>query len=483
MRRTVGLLGLCWGLQLAAAAAQTPPAQPPAPPDPIPGLPQPSVQRLPDGRLANGRYFAGTGHLDTPPQFTTPAGNAALPTFGSQGVRQASFTPAPSPVGTAGGSFGPGLSPAPGGPFQANPAAPGTNAPGSPQVPGTPGTLAPNVAADALPPERLLPVNAFSVELRLEEGHWVWKSGAVTVRDFGLDRAAAQQALKTLHELRPTEYGVIGTPQPVLEYFLTDGKAPEAILSQRQVVPFDPATLQVVQVNGMWCLRDPYQVLCNFGPHADDARLALEVCRKYGFNQLGFVGGPTPVMTVLLFDPTRRSIDRTKFTAVGAQPLPRSALFVPGAGWVGERITFDPRRVEVRFNRGAWVVQAGGWELAEFGHSEHDAREAERLIQDYQFTEYVRLGASGFGFFLRHGQPVEGVQLGLRSQPFQRGQLDVKPVGRSWALFDGNRPLADFGEHGDEAQQALAVIHHFGFDSLCQIGPASHPLRFLVRGR
>ena len=33
------------------------------------------------------------------------------------------------------------------------------------------------------------------------------------------------------------------------------------------------------------------------------------------------------------------------------------------------------------------------------------------------------------------------------------------------------------------AQQALAVIRHFGFDGLCRVGHGEHALRILVKSR
>ena len=96
-----------------------------------------------------------------------------------------------------------------------------------------------------------------------------------------------------------------------------------------RVYPQLPAVL-----NGVWVLRDPYQVLCNFGASPDDAQRALAVCQRYGFNQLGVIGRPNPVMVVLLYDPNRRGIDRTALSAQQARPQPRESLFVPGVGWV-----------------------------------------------------------------------------------------------------------------------------------------------------
>ena len=88
-------------------------------------------------------------------------------------------------------------------------------------------------------------------------------------------------------------------------------------------------------------LSDGRRKLFNFGPHEADARAALEVLRRYEFNEVGFIGSPGPSMSYLLKNdsPTRRH-----FTALGqanqtddAPALaPRYPLDLPGLGRVGE---------------------------------------------------------------------------------------------------------------------------------------------------
>src|SRR5262249_6247159 len=105
----------------------------------------------------------------------------------------------------------------------------------------------------------VVPFDAATVEGRFVDGRWGWTHGGRARRDFGRYQAEAGAALQMARGLRPTPYGVLGSPQPVLEYWLTDGRAPEGILSQRTVVPFEPDRLRVEQLNGVWVLRDPVQ--------------------------------------------------------------------------------------------------------------------------------------------------------------------------------------------------------------------------------
>src|SRR5204863_796322 len=63
------------------------------------------------------------------------------------------------------------------------------------------------------------------------------------------------------------------------------------------VVPIDLRTVRVEAVRGVWCLRDDFNIHFNFGPVKQDAEQALAVVQRYGFNRIGVVGAPNPVMT------------------------------------------------------------------------------------------------------------------------------------------------------------------------------------------
>jgi hypothetical protein len=445
MMRVCGLVGVWLGLSAGTAIAQRLPPQPDFP----------STAPTPNG-------IRGTGHIADPVLGTT------RPTFPRLSAE--AFAPPPS-----------NLAPAP---FPQIPAPSQLAAPLPPQsTVGTAGPVQPAAYTAPAPPDILLPFNAASVEVRYQGGHWVWTDGRTEYRDFGSNQAAARAALQMVRELRPTQYGAIGTPAPVVEYWLNNGKAAEGIISQREVVPFEPEKLRVHQVNGTWVLGDNFQILCNFGPNAAEAQRALAVCQRYGFNELALFGGPTPAMTVLLYNPTRTAIDRSKLSVQSAKPLPRQALNLPGAGWVGELVTFDPHHVEVVRRGRDWLVRVDGFELANYGLAEMDANLAARTLQDYRLNEYVHVGQGGFGFFLSYNRPPTAVPLGVKVQAVHPDKLEVKQHDGHWGLFDGHSLMYDFGPDGDGAKQALAALKHYGFDTLCQVGSAPQALRYFTKGR
>jgi hypothetical protein len=462
MPRPFRLFGLWLGLSAGAAWGQQPPLPVPPPASPRPvltnGFDLGLLERPPAGMPSGGGFLQGTGRL------AEPAGNRVTPsTFGSSHIR---------PVGDWNGG------PAGRRPDDFPRVASSPLGPAAQAAPVRPAGYAVPAAA-----EPLVPFDAASIDVRFQGGRWVWTDGRSELRDFGPHQAEARAALQMARELRPTHYGAIGAPRPALEYWLTDGKAPAGILSQREVVPFEPDQLRVEQLNGVWVLRDPAQVLCNFGANADDAQRALAVCQRYGFNQIGLIGRPSPVMAVLLFDANRAGLDRTRLTAQQAKPLPREALHVPNLGWVGELVTFDARRLEVARRGSAWVLRVEGWELAAFGLNEMDAHLAARTLQDLRINQYCRLGPSGFGFFLTYNRAPAGVPLGLRVTALRRDRLDVREVNGSWVIADGPVVLYEFGPHAQDAQQALNVIRHFGFDAVCRVGHGPRALSFLLKSR
>src|SRR5262249_10882345 len=112
---------------------------------------------------------------------------------------------------------------------------------------------------------------------------------------------------RLIRDLRLTEYGTVGEPAPVMEYWLSAGQAPQGRVPGLRTLPIDQATLRVEQAQGQWCVRDARLVLFNFGPRGDDARQALAVLRKYGFPQVGVIGQLPPSMYLFLADPADRA--------------------------------------------------------------------------------------------------------------------------------------------------------------------------------
>jgi hypothetical protein len=326
-------------------------------------------------------------------------------------------------------------------------------------------------------------------------------AGGVLLKDFGWQEAEAREALRLIRELRLNQLGSVGTPRPVLEYWLSDGRAPEALHRELPTVILDSATLRVDQVQGRWFLRDDARIHFAFGPHAEEAARALAIIQRHGFNRVSLVGRAPPAMTVFLKDPNgavprpaATSAARTEPTRLGA--LPAALPIVPAgreppksdlpAAALGERVTFDWRQVQLRRDKEDWKLAAGSLVLASFGPNERDARQGLAALQHYHFTEQRQIGRPrpAFTYYLVNGEAPRGLMFGLGSVPFQPDALALRELDGNWTLADGNKPILQFGDRAEEAKQALQVIQKYRFDHLYRIGPGGTTgMTVLVRSR
>jgi hypothetical protein len=358
-----------------------------------------------------------------------------------------------------------------------------------------PDRLPPSITNPELPPleENLIPFDPTQVTIKKNVNRWQLWAGTQMLKELGPNEADAREALRVVRELRLTHYGRVGTPHPIMEYWLCPGqgtelRAPNTAAFPRTVLPFDVRSLKVEQVQGAWCVKDARKIVFNFGPFKADAEKAKQVCQRYGFNQIGIVGVPTPVMTYLFVGAEESPGANTPLGVAAAaaqqQQLARRGIEVPGIGFVGEAITIEPRRIELRKDRDGWFLAHGPELLARLGPSEWQSRDALRVAQEAGFTEFCRVGSNGFTFFLVRGGPPRNLPLGMHTQPFRADQLRAVQVGQTWVIADGGRTLFELGNNADEAAAIIAVIRQYGFDQVVRVGQSpTGGLRFLAKSR
>ena len=337
-------------------------------------------------------------------------------------------------------------------------------------------------------PERLTKIDASLLTARRYADTWQLWAGPELVREFGTDGRAAQDTLAVLRALRPTEWGTVGTPRPVVEYGLARGEAAEWAGLQRHDTPIELKTVRAEPVRGAWVVRDDANILLNFGPHRTDAELASAVARKYGFNRLGRVG-PAAVPTVTYFYADKAAADAKptadpflELTKASQEAnLTRTAVDVPGIGLVGERIQIEPRQLDVRKDRGEWVLANGPDVIARFGYSEMAARDALRVVKDARLTEFCRVG--GLTFFLIHGQPPTRISYAAMGIRFDPSRLAAREVGSGqWGVTEGPGRVLFPAANKEEAELAIKVILAYKFDQVCQVGVSPKAsLRFLAK--
>jgi hypothetical protein len=386
--------------------------------------------------------------------------------------------------------------------------------------------------------ENLVSFETLRTDLSWLNSRWKLVAAGVELKDFGRRELEAHQALRVIHELRLTQHGTIGSPNPVMEYWLSDGQAPQGTASSLKLVPLETQSLRVEQMQGQWCVRDDQKVLFNFGLREADAQQAVGVIQKYGFNQLGMIGQGAPSMLVLL----RQPVAPTTPMHPGGSQFPRTTtphdlshpaqakqspsaeiqakysgavdtavtpsvpplrsvqpqdivhahhnvagpVAIPGLGDLTDRIPFDPRQVQLQRDNKNWKLSIGGHVLADFGSDESAAHLALSAVRYYRFTEQCLVGSPKpyFSYFLVNGQAPQGTLIGVHTEVFQPEMLTVEPIGARWAICANRQPLVQLGERPDDAKKLLEVIQHNKFDRLCRIGAEEgHCMTFFARAR
>jgi hypothetical protein len=360
----------------------------------------------------------------------------------------------------------------------------------APTQPGLPDGSAPPPPEVPLPyPEDKLPLDAASVSLKRVGGSWQVWAGQRLLRDLGNDETSAKDVVRTLRDQRPTEWVRIGSPRPVVEYGLVNGRPSIVAGFPKAVVPVDLKTARVEPVKGVWCLRDDNSILFNFGASRADADQALAVVHRYGFNRVGLVGPPAAPAMAYFFaalesdKAVRPAGGGSLAAAAQEQALTRTGIPVPGVGYVGEMIKIDPRKVEARREQGEWVVAHGPDVLGRFGPWEWGARDAVRVVQDGRFTEFCKVGSAGVTFFLANGKAPTKVPFSAQGRRFNPADLRAQPIGDRWAVTEGGRHLFDVGGP-EEGEQLIRLLRHFQFDQVCLVGQNPRAgLQFLARAR
>jgi hypothetical protein len=342
--------------------------------------------------------------------------------------------------------------------------------------------------------ETLGSIDSASVRVRQAGGSWQLTASGRAMADFGPnpdDSRNAEEAARVLRELRPTQWasvGTVGSGRPVVGYGLFNGKARLCWPQPKAVSAIDLTTVRAERVRGVWVVKDDSALHLNFGPAQGDAEMATAVTRRYGFNRLGHVGTPgaRPDFSYLFAAPDDAGLPGgaglgALAVADAEQGLTRTGVPVPGLGYVGEMVKFDPRKLEVRRDGTGYVLASGPDVFATFGYAEHAARDALRLVQECHFTDYCRVG--GLTFFLIDGQPPTRVPYNARGRNFDPKGVRVLPAtdGTAAVAESTGRQLLKAATAA-EAEQVAGVIRAFGFDTLCQSGPSpAASLHFLAK--
>lgn len=151
-------------------------------------------------------------------------------------------------------------------------------------------------ACKAAPQHAAVGFNPDQVEARYFQGQWVIAAGSLLLGNFGDSEACARDAVRVIKHYRFDKHCAVGPPQPAMEYWLVNDRAPAGPIEGEDAIPFNPANTIVKQINGSWKIVDGDHWMLDFGGDENMARVALEVIRKYGFEFMCFVGKPARKM-------------------------------------------------------------------------------------------------------------------------------------------------------------------------------------------
>lgn len=397
-------------------------------------------------------------------------------------------TPRPLPPAVSPGQ--PQFPPQPFAPPPARSPQPAVPPPGQlpPTQPGLPEGVKPLTPSDVPLPqaENKRPIEAGRITAKRDNGTWQVWAGQQMFRDFGSSEANTTDFVRTLRVMGVTEWVTIGSgTRPVVEYGLVNGLPSVVPGFPKGVTSIDHKKLRVEAMKGVWVVRDDENLHFNFGLNRPDADQTVAVIQKYGFNRVGQIGSPTPALSYLFVALGQEASPQLGGLAVAAQAanLTHTGIMVPGVGYMGEMVKFDPRKLDVRRDGAEWVVAHGPDVFARFGHNEWQARDAARAIQDARFTEFCTVGgAGGVTFFLVNGKAPNRVPFAAQGERFDPNTLRVTKTGERYAVTAAGKRIFDVGSPAD-GEALIKLLKHFGFDQLCQFGDGRGALRFLAKNR
>jgi hypothetical protein len=321
--------------------------------------------------------------------------------------------------------------------------------------------------------------------LKRVEGRWQLSAGKTFLKDFGPLEREANEALRVVRDLNFTQYGTIAGSTPPFEFWLQDAEGVRGGLVVKNVVPFNNKAIATTQIAGAWVIHDDSQMLYNFGTQKEAAQQALEIIKKFGFNQLGLVGIPNPAMTYLCVDPYAKSTGpKTPDLKAMVGKISEQGLVLPNLGFVGGRIAIEPRKLELIRAQNEWALVHGKDVLARFGNDSIKAREALRLMQDSRVSELCLVGNIGLPIFLSRGQAPHSAGLGFNNARLQPSRMKAQKIGNAWCITNDGNVLVEFGDNREDAELVLKVLLHFQFDQFCPIGDLNHGgFRLFTRSR
>ena len=149
-------------------------------------------------------------------------------------------------------------------------------------------------------PEDCLSFNPKNVTAKKIAGSWKVVDGNHWMLDFGSKQKDAKKAVKIIKFYGMNRICFVGRPAPggkqLMMYFKINDKAPVGSFLGEDAVPFSNFNVSAQFVTNRWKVVDGSHWILDFGISEANARKAVWLIKKYGFNDICFVGRPNPPM-------------------------------------------------------------------------------------------------------------------------------------------------------------------------------------------
>ena len=138
-----------------------------------------------------------------------------------------------------------------------------------------------------------------NARVRNVNGSWKIVDGSHWMFDFGPKMLEARKALRAIKHYRMNKSCFVGRPGPSFTYMKRGNQAPTGSMPGEDCVGFNNANTKVKNMGGRWKIVDGNHLMFDFANKEGEARKALAVIKRYGFNKSCFVGRPNPSFSYL----------------------------------------------------------------------------------------------------------------------------------------------------------------------------------------
>lgn len=146
-------------------------------------------------------------------------------------------------------------------------------------------------------------------------------------------------------------------------------------------------------------------------------------------------------------------------------------------------VNFNWRNVQAKRVNNRWKIVEGNHWIMDFGNNKNEARQALRIIKQYQFSQMCFVGRPdpSMTYFLSNGNPPSGSMPGEDCIAFNSNRIQVKKINNRWKIVEGSHWIMDFASNMAEANQTYNIIKNYGFNYTCYVGRPDPSMKYLRR--